>query len=225
MVSKTSKPPRTPKIIRRDRLRKVAKRAAKAARKQVLDELCSKITNARKGSGDGRIPYGLVSNLVRETTPVCPWVNRDVIMNHYRTLLKAPPLPIPPPPPLIELDTDTVTSPQTRAKGGRPLGMTNEKKRSIQLAIIGAKNEIASRAQKAKRTLETGKRMAKGALAAIVRDVEENRNLPPEFSFPVASIRTRIARDKPFAFNRGHTTPLLNMEPIFVSIIKQMCQI
>ena len=118
MVTKTSKPPRTPKIIRRDRLRKVAKRAAKAARKQVLDELCSKITNARKGSGDGRIPYGLVSNLVRETTPVCSWVNHDVIMNHYRSITKAPPLPTPPPPPLIELDTDTVTSPQTRAKGG-----------------------------------------------------------------------------------------------------------
>ena len=131
MVIKTSKPPRTPEIIRRDRLRKVAKRAAKAARKQVLDELCSKITNARKGSGDGRIPYGLVSNLVRETTPVCSWVNRDVIMNHYRSITKAPPLPTPPtppPPPPIKLNTDNVASPQTRAKGGRPLGMTNEKR-------------------------------------------------------------------------------------------------
>ena len=74
-------------------------------------------------------------------------------------------------------------------------------------------------------TLDKEKRMEKAALAAIVCDVQDNRNLPPEFSFPVSSIRTRIRRDKPFAFNRGHTTPLLDMEPVFVSTIKQMCQI
>ena len=64
----TNKQRRPPKDIRRDQLRKVAKRAGKAAQKQVLDKLCSKIVNTRKRSGNGRIPYGLVSTLVGETS-------------------------------------------------------------------------------------------------------------------------------------------------------------
>ena len=67
--------------------------------------------------------------------------------------------------------------------------------------------------------------MAKGALASIVQDVQETRNLPPDFDMPLATIRTRIYRNKLFAFHRGHTSPLLDMEPMFVSTIKQMCQI
>ena len=72
--------------IRCDRLRNVTKRAEMVTRRQVFDELCSKIVSARNQSGSGRILYGLVSNLVTEVTLVCSWINRDVIMNHYRSL-------------------------------------------------------------------------------------------------------------------------------------------
>ena len=41
--------------IRRDRLIKITKRAEKAARRQVLDELCSKIVNKKNRSDNGRI--------------------------------------------------------------------------------------------------------------------------------------------------------------------------
>ena len=77
--------------IRRDRLIKITKRAEKAARRQVLDELCNKIVNEKNRLGNGCIPYGLVSRLVKDTTPFCSWINRDVIMNHYRSLSKTPP--------------------------------------------------------------------------------------------------------------------------------------
>ena len=84
--------------IRRDRLIKITKRAEKAARRQVLDELCSKIVNEKNRSDNGRIPYGLVSRLVKETTPVCSWINRNVIINHYRSISKKSPTTSSPPP-------------------------------------------------------------------------------------------------------------------------------
>ena len=49
-IGKTRRPPDD---IRRDRLIKITKRAEKAARRQVLDELCSKIVNENNRSDDG----------------------------------------------------------------------------------------------------------------------------------------------------------------------------
>ena len=43
--------------IRRDRLIKITKRAEKAARRQVLDELCSKIVNEKNRSDNGRADF------------------------------------------------------------------------------------------------------------------------------------------------------------------------
>ena len=70
-------------------------------------------------------------------------------MNHYRLLAKVRP-PTPPAPPPIEQNINishalSTTDTETRAKGGRAVGMTNEKKRSIELALVGAKNEITTR--------------------------------------------------------------------------------
>ena len=71
--------------------------------------------------------------------------------------------------------------------------------------------------------------MEKGTLATIITDVREDKNLPPEFSIPLATVRNRIKHDKLFTFHCVYTTPLLNMEQGFVSTIKkqmsQMCQI
>ena len=220
---------RLPEDIRRDQLKKVAIRAEKAGRRLILDELCSKIVITQRRSVNGRIPYGYVAGLVKEAAQVYPWITRDVAMNHYRVLAKVRP-PTPPAPPPIEQNINishalSTTDTETRAKGGRAVGMTNEKKRSIELALVGAKNEITTRVDKARRTLQRGKRMTKGALAIIIADVQEDRNLPPDFSMPLDTIRTRIKRKKLFAFHRGHTTPLLDIEPVVVSTIKQMCQI
>ena len=63
---------RPPEDIQRGRLAKVAKRAAKAAKKLVFDELCSKIVIDQMRLENEIISYGLVSKLVQETTPVYP---------------------------------------------------------------------------------------------------------------------------------------------------------
>ena len=36
---------------------------------------------------------------------------------------------------------------------------------------------------------------------------------------------TRIKRGKLFTFHQGHTSPLIDIEPDFISTIKQMCHI
>ena len=67
--------------------------------------------------------------------------------------------------------------------------------------------------------------MTKGILVTIIADAQEDRNLPPDFLMPLTAVRIRIKCDKLFAFHRSCTTPLLNMEIVYVSTIKQMCQI
>lgn len=67
--------------------------------------------------------------------------------------------------------------------------------------------------------------MTKDTLATIIASVQENRNLLHDLLIPLVTVRTRIKCGKLFAFHYGHTTMLLNMEPICVSTIKQMCQI
>jgi len=84
---------RPPEDIRRDQLRKVAKRAEKAVRRQTIDELCSKIVITQKRSVSGQISYGYVAGLVKETAPVFSWMTRDVAMNHFCSLVKVIPTP------------------------------------------------------------------------------------------------------------------------------------
>ena len=72
---------RPPEDIRRDQLKKVAKRAEKAGRRQILDELCSKIVSTQKRSLNGQIPYGFVAELVNESAPLFPCITHDLTMN------------------------------------------------------------------------------------------------------------------------------------------------
>ena len=112
---------RPPEDIRREQLEMIAKCNVKAAKKQVLDELCSKIVIDQTRLDNGRIPYGFESKLVQETIPVCLWITRDTVMNHYRLHLKVPP-PLAPIKEHIDIShvpSTTYTNP--RAKGGRPV--------------------------------------------------------------------------------------------------------
>ena len=113
---------RPPEDIRRDQLKKVAKRAEKSGRRLILDELCSKILITQTRSVNGKIPYGYIAGLLKEAAPVYPWITHDVAMNHYRSLAKVRP-PTPPAPPPIEQNINishalSITDIETRAKGG-----------------------------------------------------------------------------------------------------------
>ena len=100
-------------------------------------------------------------------------------MNHYHSLFKVPPPPLPPPiEEHIDIERDpSITCSETRAKVGKPVGLKKEKKKSVELAIIRMKNEIATYEHKVMRTLEREKQTTKGALASIVHDINQNISL------------------------------------------------
>ena len=49
-------------------------------REKVLHSLCSEISLATKTSKNGRIPYGLVNKLIKQTKDEEPWINRNVLI-------------------------------------------------------------------------------------------------------------------------------------------------
>ena len=68
-------------------------------------------------------------------------------------------------------------------------------------------------------------RAVKDTLRTIINQVKQERNLPPNVYVTLAIVRQRISRNKIFAVNCGHTSPLLNITPAVISTIKEMCQI
>ena len=118
-----------------------------AIRKNILSDLCNTI-NLRRQNNDGRIPMGYMQAMVNNMRDVCPWITRDVINNELRRrkrlgtdLIFCEP---------ANLATTGVTDaadaavPQnTRSKGGRPEGITDESKKNSEFAVIAAKNEIS----------------------------------------------------------------------------------
>ena len=231
---------------------KAAKRGTKAAKLSILSELCCKIDQVKQSQN--RIPYGFVSGLVTESKAVFPWVTRDAINNHYRSVHNRPQPPPPLLPPLNEINLEDVSDcpsltsnltedditddthiplvpptirPTIRLKGGRAKGDTEKKKGKLAEAIVAAKNEITETFLTTKNTTKatSGKRVANGSLQTIIDDVKERRNLPAGFNMSHSTVRQRLKRGKTFASHRGHTSPLLGFEPAVLTTIKQMCRI
>ena len=70
--------------------------------------------------------------------------------------------------------------------------------------------------------------MRKGTFDAIVNKVKEDRNLPLSFSVSRDTIKRRVARKNIIIMNAngsGQVSPLLDVEPLFVSVLTQMSRI
>ena len=66
----------------------------------------------------------------------------------------------------------------------------------------------------------------KGRLAEIIRKVKRTNNLPESVVIYEYTIRKWLTRGTTFSNGVGrHTSPLLDLEPTFVSIIVHMAQI
>ena len=88
-----------------------------------------------------------VANLARYHADVCPWLSLNKLNNEMRKRNRMGNL-------ISSASTSLVTTsvienglaaPANREKGGRPLGTTHKKKKSYELAVIAAKNEISER--------------------------------------------------------------------------------
>jgi hypothetical protein len=142
---------------------KAAKRRTKVAKLSILSELCCKIDQVKQSQNS--IPYGFVSGLLTESKAVFPWVTRDAINNHYRSVHNRPQPPSPLLPPLNEINLEDVSDcpsltsnlteddimddthiplapptirPTIRLKGGRAKGETEKKKEKLAEAIVAA---------------------------------------------------------------------------------------
>ena len=91
-----------------------------------------------------------------------------------------------------------------RTKGGRPAGTTNKKKWLYEKASIASKNEVTTKFMEEAKNTKNGKRMKKGVLQSIIEDVHTKRNLLPEFSVSLETIRQRVSRNSYYLMHRGH---------------------
>ena len=67
--------------------------------------------------------------------------------------------------------------------------------------------------------------MAKGTPKTAINKVKKERNLPPDYFVSLEIVCQRIPRESIFVAHCGHISPLVSIEPIVVSTIKQMCRI
>ena len=142
------------------KVQKYADRAIQSSRNALLNDLCEGMYEAYINNGK-RLPYGHVTNLLKELKPKEKWLSRNIINKSFMkyrdkrkkileeakvvpdaisgistgTNLSA----------LSELSNVSSTDGTGAWKVGRPVGSTEAKKEETQQNIIAAKNEIAKR--------------------------------------------------------------------------------
>ena len=113
--------------------------------------------------------------------------------------------------------------------GGRPKGATNILRQSTETKIVTARNEIALIFAGEKRKAKSqNKRMKKGRIQEIINEVKTKFNLPSDFTVSTKLIRycersgsLMVAHKK----GSGQYSPLVDLEPQFLSLIIQMSRI
>ena len=208
-----------------------AKRLAKAAKDTILTDLCNSIDIKKREnnlSRDDRIPRGFVAGLVAGVKPVCPWISRDAINNEYRRRRKNGIFYIEAGASLtttgaVDIARNTVSDiTLERKKGGRPVGASNKNKNNLKLAVIASKNEIAT-LYKAERDQAGKKRLKRGRLDDIIKEVKERNSLPDDIVIDKPLIRQRMKQN--IFVSVGHaglSSPLTKIEPEIVETLIQL---
>ena len=127
--------------------------------------------------------------------------------------------------------TGLIVMEQARNKGGRPQGTTLKRKRTTNLAVTAATNEIASvyanKMDEKKMTSGCAQqRVSKNMLVQLIDEIKTKNNIPSNVDIKPSTIKKRILRGNIFSEGvGGHRSPLLPLEPVFVSAIVQMARI
>jgi hypothetical protein len=233
-----------------------------------------------KANNHGKIPYGVLTEKVREYQKEIPWVNIDMVKNHLKklnkfnankqTMLQASQgittsttinsatitssLTLSDPllndggvvaPSDDALDylssnsstalshistTRTASSSSSAAPSslpthafGRPKGTTLQNNIIMKRRIEVASEEAATRlSQVLKRTKVNNQRAAKGALTKIINECKVKHGIPCSLEIKKETIRSRVKRGKHKGGNKGHTSPMIEIEPYLVEIIGQL---
>ena len=108
------------------------------AKQFVLDKCCKDIKEASQKL-DGRKPYGILADMVKDLKGVCAWINRHVINFAYKKYLKKKEDELKQ---FDLLDLPDLEAPETSTlkPAGRSNGTTNNAKYSLKLRIRECRN-------------------------------------------------------------------------------------
>ena len=223
------------------RAKTYADRAIKTSRNALLCDICEGMYREFLRNKK-RLPYGHITNLLRELKPQEDWLTRNIInkafmsykremkqkledntqqpSNMHGQVVGGSSLGRVSPSLLSELSNVSST---LSKKPGRPLGSTEASKDSKRKIFIYGKNEITEKYAECLRKNKT-ERVRKGLLNEIIEDVRKKRGIEDKIS-PLA-IRKRVLRN---SLNNHHlaggqVSPLQKIEPIIVNIIVQMAR-
>ena len=221
---------------------KYANQALKVSRNALLEELCRGMYEAYKVNGN-RLPYRHLAKLLKEVQPANEWLTRNKLNKAFikyrskhevmdiETVVKKPPKTV-----CVKKTSDsllsnlsnvssTITS-NSNKPAGRPVGTTMLQKKSDEMKLIDAKNEIAQKYNKLREAAaRTESRVKYGSLKKIIQTVKSNRNIKADISS--SAIRKRVQRNSLVSHHvaGGQVSPLQKIEPIIIDIILQMARI
>ena len=189
-----------------------ANKAKRKSRDILLDKLCNGLFDAFKKNGN-KLPYKHMSNLLKEVQPGNNWMTRNTLNKAFikykrSQLVKhdgcANPAEIPPATTVGLVETSTISllsdlsnvsskaSSNSRSVG-RPAGTTIIQKKTEDMRLIAAKNEIAEKYKNVKVIAAKKRtRVKPGSLSQIIQSVKAMRRVTVTIS-PQA-IRRQIHR-------------------------------
>ena len=193
------------------------------AKQAVLEKCCSEIDEAMK-ENDGRKPYGIVADMVKDLKHVCPWITRHVINFAYekhtgRWITRAKE-------PMVVKEKEQPTETPKPNVRGRSIRTTNEAKHEMkvrkQKCLEAASLQYDYEMKTAK---QRGRYIRRGTLARIIREQKEKFNIPDAIKIDREAIRSRYYRGNLFAKNVGPESPMSDVEPKLVELIIRMGRI
>ena len=66
----------------------LVKQTNRSIKKLILDEQFDLIEKAKQDSSSGRIPNGLIAQLIINAAHIAPWLTYDMVMNYYGKRMK-----------------------------------------------------------------------------------------------------------------------------------------
>ena len=190
----------------------------KSRRKLLLNQICEELLYMESTSPNGKLPWGSVTNIVKQTQGDNPWVTRNIINFAYKKYTSKMKKKSP------EDEATTLSTTPTKS-GGRQKGDTYLLRKHRKDVIAAAKNEITQLYKEEKnRSNQMGKILPAGWLKKTISNICTNRGIPEEAS----SISLSTIRNRTNCMIRqggGSETLMSEVEPHLVELICAMAHI
>ena len=155
------------------------------AKQAVLDKCCSEIAETIK-ENNGRKPYGMVAEMVKDLKPSFPWISRHST-NFAWTKYGKNEATI-----QTETPSASASTPDSMKPVGRPSGSTNDAKYDLKLRREKCLDAVAVEFYDMRNiTKRDGKYVKKGCLEDIIKEQKIKHNLSDSIRVHKEAIRSR----------------------------------